>query len=171
MAWTNGPLELYHGTVRPYAQNITNPPGIQLARCKPNTDFGKGFYVTRIFDQAVRYANSKYSELTDDFGRLGGFDPEAAAVVTLSISLDDLGALETLAFVQPTPDWREFVRHCQLPGNHGHRGAGNPYDVVYGPLSASEDGFVPNVEQLSFHTPIAIKQLNVRSATYGSPTL
>jgi hypothetical protein len=171
MAWTNGPLQLFHGTVRPYAQSIINPPGIQLAKCKSNTDFGQGFYVTRIPDQAVRYANFKFNELADDFARSGGLNPEAAAIVTLSISLDDLGTLETLAFVQPTPDWREFVRHCQLPGNHGHRRTSNFYDVVYGPLSASDDGFVPNVEQLSFHTSSAISPLKVQFATYGNPTL
>jgi Protein of unknown function (DUF3990) len=172
MPWNNGRLTLYHGTVGPHADDIT-ARGIDLTRCKDITDFGRGFYMTRILAQAVNFANQRYSEFSDDYLRLGktGFNPERAAVVEASVDLDTLGRLDTLAFVQPTPDWQDFVSHCRLP-SFGHKGPGNYYQVVYGPMSGTVGGVVPDWEQLSVHTDDAVRLLNIsRTPRYGGPTL
>jgi hypothetical protein len=172
MPWNNGRLTLYHGTVGPHADNITRN-GIQIAMCNDKTDFGRGFYVTRILAQAIRFANQRYTELNDDYLRLNrtGFNPERAAIVEVSIDYDALGRMDTLAFVQPTPDWQEFVSHCRLP-SFGHRGVGNYYQVVYGPMSATVGGIVPDGEQLSVHTDDAARLLNiVPTPRFGGPTL
>jgi hypothetical protein len=42
---------LYHGS-------YTEIPDIQLSKCNPGLDFGKGFYVTSSFDQALSYIPS-----------------------------------------------------------------------------------------------------------------
>lgn len=160
MPWNNGPLTLYHGTVGPHAQNILST-GIRLACCTLDTDFGKGFYTTRIRDHAAIHAQHRYAELLDDFARATqihqvGFDPEYAAVIEFRVGRDSLGRLDTLAFVQPTADWLEFVLHSRLP-SYGHKSPGNDYDVVFGPMFA-DDGTgsaVPEREQISFHTPAA----------------
>src|SRR5260370_36162440 len=104
MPWNNGPLTLYHGTVGPHARNI-QANGIRLASCTLKTDFGRGFYTTRIRDHAVIHAQHRYSELLDDYARAtqastAGFDPEYPAVIEFLVRRDALGALDTLAFVQ-----------------------------------------------------------------------
>jgi hypothetical protein len=165
MPWNNGPLSLYHGTVGPHARDIlTN--GIRLACCTLKTDFGKGLYATRIRAHAEIHAQHRYRELLDDFVRATqtsdtGRDPEYAAVIEFRVRRDPLGALDTLAFVQPTTDWLEFVTHCRLP-SYGHKSPGNDYDVVFGPMFA-DDGTgnaIPDCEQISFHTPRAIGALS-----------
>jgi hypothetical protein len=172
MPWNNGRLRLYHGTVGSYADDITRN-GIQLAKCLDKTDFGRGFYMTRILSQAIRFANQRYSELNDDYVRLGktGFDPQRAAVVEIFVDLDMLGRMDTLAFVQPTPDWQDFVSHCRIP-SCGHKGFGNYYQAVYGPSSATVGGAIPDWEQLSIHTDDAVKLLSVVSTPRcGGPML
>jgi hypothetical protein len=172
MPWDNGRLTLYHGTVGPYADDITTH-GINLAKCKDVTDFGRGFYMTRILAQAIRFANQRYGELNDDYLRSGrvAFDPVRAAIVETSIDLNVLGKLDALAFVQPTPDWQAFVSHCRLP-SLGHKGIGSYYEVVYGPASATVGGAIPDFEQLSVHSEDAVKLLNVASTPrYGGPML
>jgi len=76
-------------------------------------------------------------------------DPMSAAIVEFSIYLDALASLESLAFVQPTPDWAEFVNHCRSPTG-GHRGLNVFYDVVYGPVSNQRGESISHHEQLSF---------------------
>lgn len=150
MPWNNGSLTVYHGTVGPYARDIL-ANGVSLTRCAPRTVFSTGFYTTRILEQAVRFANHRYAELQNDYVRLGGFNPENAVVVEFSVQLDGLGGLDTLAFVQPTTDWIEFVNHCRVP-SYGHKGLGRFYDAVYGPVSATLSVAVAREEQLSFHS-------------------
>jgi hypothetical protein len=155
MLWTNGSLTLYHGTVGPHARDILKN-GISLAPCSLKTDFSKGFYTTRNLVQATHHANHRYKEMRDDHDRLGGgLDPEYAVVVELTAFLDGLGALDTLAFVQPTPDWVAFVSHCRLPSN-GHKGFGRFYEAVYGPVATALGTAIEGWEQMSFHSPFAV---------------
>jgi hypothetical protein len=170
MPWNNGSLTVYHGTVGPYARDIL-ANGVTLARCAPKTDFSTGFYTTRILEQAVRFANHRYQELHDDYLRLGGFNPESAVVAEFSVQFDGLGGLDTLAFVQPTPDWLDFVNHCRMP-SYGHKGYANFYDAVYGPVSGTIGLALPDEEQLSFHSVYAISLLTIQNADRrGTPTL
>jgi hypothetical protein len=90
-------MTVYHGTVDVYAEDIeTN--GIKLAKCRTLSDFGRGFYTMRIFEQAVWFANQEYRKLIRPSVAL------RAAVVEFVIALDMLRTMESLAFVQPTSD-------------------------------------------------------------------
>ena len=44
---------LYHGTNVDFEE-------IQLSKCRPNKDFGQGFYLTDIFTQAQEMAERRY---------------------------------------------------------------------------------------------------------------
>jgi len=176
MPWTNGPLTVYHGTVGPFADDIVRN-GINLARCLDKTDFGRGFYTTRIRQQAIEHANQRYADLQDEFLRAqqafnATFDPECAAVIEFVVRRDGLAALDTLAFVQSTPDWIEFVRHCRLPSRNHKIAPGSYYDVVYGPLLVvGSDLAIPDAEQMSVHSASAVGLLRVAHVTKGGPTL
>ena len=108
-SWSNGPLTVYHGTVAPFARNIS-AIGINLVHCRDKSDFGRGFYTTSIRQQAVLYANQRFADMQDEFVRSqqqnsqSRLDPEAAAIVEFLADRDSLGRLDTLAFVQPTDD-------------------------------------------------------------------
>ena len=164
MVWGNDPFIVFHGTVGPFADAIvkSNPNAIDLKKCSHDTDFGKGFYVTRIWEHAVSHANERYDDLQDEFVRAARSsssllvsDPECAAVIPFEVKLDLLGSLETLAFVQPISYWLDFVRHCRANRNH-KMSADSYYDVVYGPMFVPTDNSaIPDREQISFHSPSA----------------
>jgi hypothetical protein len=182
MVWGNRPFTVYHGTVGPWADAIVQrqPNAIDLAKCSDDTDFGRGFYVTRIPDHAILHANQRYDDLHDEFVRAANsstsrrvFDPECAAMIEFEVKLEDLGALETLAFVQPISEWLDFVRHCRN-GNQNHKMSPDSYyHVVYGPMLAPTDNSaIPDREQISFHSPLATAVLrSVGKPFRGSPRI
>jgi hypothetical protein len=167
-------LTVYHGTVGAHADDITQN-GIRVARCSPKSDFGKGFYTTRIPEQAAEFANERLRQLAGDYAQYPGTypDPQCAAVLEFTIVLDALGALDTLAFVQPTPDWLDFVKFCRLP-SPAHKGTSKFYDAVYGPvLLVGVDSAIADWEQLSLHTDYAVSllTLNPNHTLRGTPEL
>src|SRR5947209_3085513 len=86
-AWTNQEIVLFHGTIDLFASSIL--AGIRVAKGKPYTDFGPGFYTTTIYDQAHHWAAQMAAS------RPGS----AAAVIQIKIPRENLAALETLAFI------------------------------------------------------------------------
>jgi hypothetical protein len=157
MPWANQRLSLYHGTIGPHADSIQK--NIDFSYAKPKRDFGKGFYTTRIYAQARRFAIFKFREALDDHHKKGAIDPQVAAVVEFEINLVALEDLRTLAFVQPTPDWRDFVAYCRRTGR-SHKPNNEYYQAVYGPVHSSR-GAIPRTEQLSFHDDYAISLLRI----------
>lgn len=177
MPWPARALALYHGTIGPYADNIAQKSagrnnGIDLRQSTIVTDFGPGFYTTRILAQAVAHANVRYQEYADAHARSPGtiVAPQHAVVIEFGIALDALGALDTLAFVQPAGDWLDFVRFCRLPSGP-HKADGSNYEAVYGPVWATGAGAVPDWEQLSLHSDYATLLLDVVNVRRGGPLL
>jgi hypothetical protein len=160
MPWPTRVLTVYHGTVGPYANDIRDN-GIQLARCSPESDFGRGFYTTRILTQAIEFANERYRQIAKDHARLPNVypDPQHAAVLEFRVFLDALSSMETLSFVQPTDDWLDLVRYCRVPGGRTHKANSNYYDGVFGPVWRSGGDAHPSWEQLSFHTDFPVTTL------------
>ena len=71
--------------------------------------------------------------------------------------------MKAKAFVTPTPEYWEFIKTCRV-GRDGHYGAGEFYDVVYGPVSLYPQKLVIwNMEQVSFHTFKAVLQLQIQN--------
>lgn len=176
MPWGTRSLTLYHGTIGPFADVISQTTGprangIDLARCGPISDFGPGFYTTRILRQAVAYANERYQEYSDahTLSLRTIVDPISAAIVEFSINLDAMGSCTNLAFVQPTSDWLDFVRYCRLP-SQTHK-AGRLYDIVYGPVWAVGSGAIPDWEQISFHNHYPTTLLQPRQVLRGNRRL
>jgi hypothetical protein len=165
---------VYHGTVGAHANDI-DQHGIQLAKCGPKSDFAPGFYTTRILEQAVEFANERYRQVADDHANDPALfpDPLYAAVLEFNIVLDALGDVATLAFVQPIPDWLDFVKYCRRP-HRVHKGTSKLYDAVYGPvLDVGADTAIDGWEQISFHTDYSVSLLQIqRHATRrGGPYL
>lgn len=176
MPWGSRALTLYHGTAGCHADDI-DQNGIKLARCSPIADFGRGFYTTRIFAQAVAFANERYRMMRRDHARDPANHPQNpnhAAVVEFDVVLGALGSVETLAFVQPTDDWLEFVKYCRQPAAF-HKRPDKFYEAVYGPMLASaQDTAYAGWEQLSLHSDYAVSLLNprhVHRGNSGSPEL
>lgn len=154
--WSNGPLTVFHGTdsvsLAGYGRLVQSTPlsgfTVAIARCRPNTDFGQGFYLTTYDHQARQWANVRVRRMRSPRGA-----PLHAVVLSFSIDRDLLAAADTLAFVVATPDYWDLVQDCRL-GFPPHRrpGGEQSYDVVYGPVSLwRQELVIHDCDQISIH--------------------
>lgn len=169
MAWSNGPLTLYHGTTGRFATSIQR--GINLAKGNPDADFGQGFYSTPNLDQAKEHANRIFRkrDVLHRHGPAPEPDPECAACVEYVVDLVALAGLVHLAFVSPSQDWADSVAHCRSrpPPAHMPASARN-YDVVYGPLQSRYGPLPRDQEQISFHSQAAVTVLKFVKIVRGT---
>ena len=95
--------------------------------CRPYKDFGQGFYLTTIKQQAIKMAQR--------VSRIYGGIP----IVTIYEYINDRDGLNMKTFDKPTESWarfvlnnrnRNFVNFNDLECNHD-----NKYDIVIGPIA------------------------------------
>lgn len=114
-------MKLYHGT-------NTDFQCISLLKCKPNKDFGRGFYLTDIRRQAQAMAvrRCEFEETGTPVVQVYEFDK----------SLLTNGELRVKIFPQVSKEWAEFILlNRKSRGQRMH-----DYDVVVGPVA--DDGVV-----------------------------
>jgi hypothetical protein len=134
-----GPLVLY-APLAGFAINIT--------LCRPNTDFGRGFYLTTNDHQARQWANTRVRRLRSPRGA-----SLQAVVLSFSIDRDLLADADVLAFVVATTDYWDLVHDCRLGfAPHGRPGTKKYYDIVYGPVSLwRQELMIHDCDQISVH--------------------
>lgn len=159
---------LYHGSNVPIEE-------IDLARCRPFKDFGQGFYLTSLEQQARNMA-----------ARTVRIQGEGEPTVTAFELADDWRerGLNVRYFQGPSRQWAEFIMNnrdrafSNLMSPDCNRA--NQYDIVFGPVADDaivasfqlfQDGRI-NIDELvrrfeyrelsdqfSFHTPKALEVL------------
>ncbi len=111
-------MTLYHGTFMDFQ-------AIELGKCRPYKDFGRGFYLTDLEDQAIKMAEKK--------AKIFNGSP-----VILKYDFDERllanGELKVKQFSKPGQEWAEFIyknrsRSCAFQ---------HDYDIVTGPIA--DDG-------------------------------
>ena len=147
---------IYHGS----SEVVRQPHILHSFRA---LDFGKGFYVTTVREQAERWARRK---VVLDGGR---------AIVNLYQMDDDMTELQVKRFPDDLSDWIEFVCDCR-DGKLGYQ----DYDLIIGKVAndkvfrvvdmyhsgiwdkeraLKEIRVYPNYDQLAFITQKAIDML------------
>lgn len=106
---------LYHGT-------YTNFDSIELDKCRPFKDFGKGFYLTDLEVQAMKMAVKK--------SKIFNGSP-----VILKYEFDESllnnGKLKVKIFTKPDREWAEFIYNNRSRTSHYN----HDYDIVTGPIA------------------------------------
>lgn len=114
-------MRLYHGT------NI-DFQGITLSKCKPNKDFGRGFYLTDIRRQAQAMAVRRCEFEETGMPVVQAYEFEESLLTN--------GELRVKIFPQVSKEWAEFIlMNRKARGRRMH-----DYDVVVGPVA--DDGVV-----------------------------
>ena len=166
---------LFHGTNE-------NFPQIDLSKCKPYKDFGQGFYLTTIQEQAERMALRTT--------RMYGGSP---CVIKFSVEDTILSSpeLSVKTFEGPTEEWAKFVitnrNYNKIENPQEDNNADNRYDIVFGPIAnddlallfrqfagglisvetlVNEMKFKKLTNQYSFHTERAIALLEKLGVYY-----
>lgn len=115
---------LYHGS-------NTNIKSISLAMCRPYKDFGRGFYLTELNEQAIKMAKR--------VAKIYGGEP---IVNTYEIKDDFLNDTELNIRKfddQPAEDWARFVMNnrSRIFTDYSRKECNldNKYDIVVGPVA------------------------------------
>jgi hypothetical protein len=177
-------IVLWHGCTALDKNKIEK--GIDLAYCRVDTDFGRGFYTTTLERQARQWAWMRFYDWQDKNPGATGNQPVVLRFkvrrygVTPRLSgLDDgLDKLLSLHFVlgdYGNEDFWSLVQHCRqsIPEDkkkgqteevHDHKRLPDGwYDLVTGPVAAFWEQRVAmdDADQLSFHTLEAVEILKV----------
>ena len=149
---------------------------IDLSLCRPNKDFGKGFYLTEIKEQAFLMAKR--------VSKIYGGSP-VVTVFEFDKSILNNDRFNVLSFDLPSKEWATFVMNNR---NKDFRNSADPlcnldnkYDIVFGAIANDDlavlfrifqnglldlESLARKLEykkltnQYSFHTEIAISTLN-----------
>ena len=104
---------VYHGSYK----EIKNP---DLSYGRFNLDFGKGFYVTTIREQAEKWAPRRAKS-------------EKKETAVVSVYEFDIKGLNILSFDEYSEEWLFFVLN-----NRAGKSSAHQYDAVYGAMSDDE---------------------------------
>lgn len=113
-------ITLYHGSNVPIKR-------IDLSMSKPDKDFGQGFYLTDIREQALDMAKRRY--------RILGQGEPIVTSFSFDETLLERNILKVKQFSEPSNEWAEFIL------NNRHASRNNfyhDYDIVIGPVA--DDG-------------------------------
>ena len=125
---------LFHGT------NIAFD-SIDLSKCRPNKDFGRGFYLTSIESQAIEMAQRRCN-----------FNEEGSPIVQKYEWDENTNDLQALLFEGISVEWAEFI----VKNRDRKQQESHSYDLVIGPIA--DDGVVYQINRYLQHI-ITLKQL------------
>ena len=154
-------MKLYHGS-------NTKIEKIDLSKCRPYKDFGQGFYLTEIKEQAEKMA-SRTAHIYEGEPIVTEFEFDESALTKLSVK----------QFDGPNEEWALFVLANRSKENQQPT---HSYDIVIGPVADDDiaqlfrnfnDGYINLAmlveglkykkvsSQYFFHTEAATKYLKV----------
>lgn len=132
-------MKLYHGTNQEFDK-------IDLLKSKPNKDFGRGFYLSADYYQALNMANVKVEQL--------GF---GSPVVLAYEVEEDWTELKVLRFEEYSEEWAKFIL---LNRNNATSHPVHEYDIVIGPIADDRVGVqLWRYENHSIDLPTLVRNL------------
>lgn len=111
---------LYHGTNQAFDK-------IDLKKSRPNKDFGRGFYLSADYKQALRMAQVKVDQ----------FETGSPTVLTYEISDEKLKTLNIRRFENYSEEWARFIL---MNRNNPVDVPAHDYDIVIGPIANDRVG-------------------------------
>ena len=111
---------LYHGTNKPF-------DNVDLKKSRPNKDFGRGFYLSPNYSQAMDMAKIKCAQIGEG----------SPVVLTFELDEDSYKELKVLVFDNYNEEWAKFIL---LNRNHAGKDQAHDYDVVIGPIANDRVG-------------------------------
>ena len=113
-------MKLYHGTNKAFCK-------VDLMVSKPNKDFGKGFYLSPDYEQALNMARIKTEQQQEG-------EP---IVMEFEVSETVMNTLRVLRFDDYSEDWANFILANR--SNSTDRPI-HDYDIVIGPIANDRVG-------------------------------
>lgn len=137
---------LYHGTNMDFET-------IELSKCQPNKDFGRGFYVTPIQRQAQLRAADKCE-------KEGKGIP---TIISYEFNEKRLNELSVKTFQKTDEAWARFV----LANRNRRNKEKHDFDIVIGPVA--DDGVIASISLYESH--VIDMQTLIQRLNYAKPNI
>ena len=139
---------LYHGTNADFGE-------IDLAKSKPNKDFGQGFYLSREYTQAMDMAKTKVEQMESGF----------PTVLSYEVDEEQMAGLHVLRFDDYSEEWAKFIL---LNRNNPSNKPAHDFDIVIGPIANDRVGVqLWKYETRSIDLPTLVHNLrNMKGITF-----
>ena len=138
-------LKLYHGTNTTFDK-------VDLAKCMPYKDFGRGFYLTTIRQQALERARDKCR-----------FEGGTPTILTFLFDEKQLDNLNVKRFEGTTAEWAEFI----FANRNRHNKKRHNYDVIIGPVA--DDGVITSIRL--YETKVIDFDTFLKKLSYAHPNI
>jgi len=112
------PDRIFHGTISLYKGSLSK--GIDIHRGNEHVDFGKGFYTTTNYEQAVSFAksnakkNNLFHEKRAELNKNWKPRFTRPMIMVYTINKDSLSKFKGLNFENPNKEWAEFVYNNRM---------------------------------------------------------
>ena len=131
---------LYHGTNMAF-------DAIDLSKSKPNKDFGRGFYLSADYDQAMAMAKVKVDQL--EYG--------TPTVLAFEVDEAEMEQMRIKRYYEYSEEWARFIL---LNRRSESSKATHDYDIVYGPIADDRVGVqLWKYETQSIDLPTLVRNL------------
>ncbi|MFT4413898.1 DUF3990 domain-containing protein [Fredinandcohnia humi] len=148
------PNIVYHGTISEYFNSLID--GIDISRSNDKTDFGKGFYVTLNFNQAMKFASVKSEAYNNQVREIKQKNPQAEIafavplVFAYHLNTTQLLKLNGEYFTQISDNWAEFIYNNRIGYNKvksDYHNLDQKFDFVYGDVA--DTNLFPTIRKYS----------------------
>ena len=138
-------IKLYHGTNTTFDK-------VELDKCLPYKDFGRGFYLTTIRTHALARAKNKCN-----------FEGGAPTILAYQFDEKELANLNVKYFEKPTEEWANFI----FANRNKRNKKMHNYDIVIGPVA--DDGVIASIRL--YETKVIDLAEFVKRLEYAHPNI
>lgn len=138
-------IKLYHGTNTTFDK-------VELDKCLPYKDFGRGFYLTTLRTQALARAKNKCN-----------FEGGAPTILAYQFDEEELANLNVKYFEKPTEEWANFI----FANRNKRNKKMHNYDIVIGPVA--DDGVIASIRL--YETKVIDLAEFVKRLEYAHPNI
>lgn len=138
-------IKLYHGTNTTFDK-------VELDKCLPYKDFGRGFYLTTLRTQALARAKNKCN-----------FEGGAPTILAYQFDKKELANLNVKYFEKPTEEWANFI----FANRNKRNKKMHNYDIVIGPVA--DDGVIASIRL--YETKVIDLAEFVKRLEYAHPNI
>ena len=138
-------IKLYHGTNTTFDK-------VELDKCLPYKDFGRGFYLTTLRTQALARAKNKCN-----------FEGGAPTILAYQFDEEELANLNVKYVEKPTEEWANFI----FANRNKRNKKMHNYDIVIGPVA--DDGVIASIRL--YETKVIDLAEFVKRLEYAHPNI
>ena len=138
-------IKIYHGTNTTFDK-------VELDKCLPYKDFGRGFYLTTIRTQALARAKNKCN-----------FEGGAPTILVYQFDEKELTNMNVKYFEKPTEEWANFI----FANRNKRNKKMHNYDIVIGPVA--DDGVIASIRL--YETKVIDLAEFVKRLEYAHPNI